>query len=126
MEKLANYHRFPEFNTQAVVSFMNVVNEASRNNLTIEHLNEIDFKIEIEKLQKKYLKKKEKCKSLEKQMEDLFTKIDNQTEEISNLNKKIDNQSEEISNLNKKIDNQSGTICSLESKVIGGLRNDLN
>ena len=150
LEKLANYKRFPEFNTQAVISFMNVVNEASRNNLTAEHLNEIDFKIEIEKLQKKYLKKKEKCKSLEKQMEDLFTKIDNQTEEISNLNKKIDkqskkignqteeicnlnkkidnqskkigNQTEEISNLNKKIDKQSGTICSLESKVIGGLR----
>ena len=31
LEKLANYKRFPEFNTQAVISFMNVVSESSRN-----------------------------------------------------------------------------------------------
>ena len=124
LEKLANYHRFPEFNTQAVISFMNVVNEAYRNNLTAEHLNEIDFKIEIEKLQKKYLKKKEKCKSLEKQMEDLFTKIDNQTEEICNLNKKIDNQSKKIDKQTAKIDkqtkkigNQTEEICNLNKKI---------
>ena len=150
LEKLANYHRFPEFNTQAIISFMNVVNEASRNNLTVEYLNELDFKIEFEKLQKKYLKKKDKCKSMSEEIKDLSKKIDNQTEEIKGLNKKIDNQSakivnqteeidkqskkidnqiEEISNLNKKIDKQtrkidkqSGTICSLESKVIGGLK----
>ena len=49
LEKLANYKRFPEFNTQAIISFMNIVNEASRNNLTTEKLNNIDFKIELEK-----------------------------------------------------------------------------
>ena len=85
LEKLANYKRFPEFNTHAVISFMNVVNEASRNNLTVEKLNNIDFKIELEKLQKKYLKKKNKCKSLEAQVNEMNQNILDLKTEISGL-----------------------------------------
>ena len=101
---------------------MYVVNEATRNNLTIEHLNNMNFEIEFEKLQKKYLKKKDKCRSMSEEIKDLSKKIDNQTEEIKGLNKKIDDQSAKIDKQTRKIDKQSGTICSLESKVIGGLK----
>ena len=85
LEKLANYKRFPEFNTQAVISFINIVNEATRNNLTVEKLNDIDFKIEYEKLQKKYLQKKNKCKSLEKRVEEMDQNILDLKDEIKGL-----------------------------------------
>ena len=71
LEKLANYKKFPEFNTQAVVSFMNIVNEASRTNKTVEIKNQANFEIEVEKLQNMYLKKKEKCKSLKNEIAEL-------------------------------------------------------
>lgn len=85
LEKLANYKRFPEFNTQAVISFINIVNEASRSNLTVEKLNDLDFKIELEKLQKKYLKKKEKCNSLKRKVEEMNQNILDLKDEIKGL-----------------------------------------
>ena len=92
LEKLANYKRFPEFNTQAVISFMNVVNESIRTDNTVEKVNLVNLEIEMEKLKKKYLKKKEKCKSLK-------TKVD----EIKDLQIDVNNKSEIIINQNNEI-----------------------
>lgn len=124
LEKLANYKRFPEFNTQAVISFLNIVSESARTDKSVEKINNLNLELENEKLQKKYLKKKEKCKCLEKRMEDmeelmksvnqsnidLKQEIHNQRTEISGLNNKIDTQS-------KKIDNQTSEIVNLQVKL---------
>ena len=50
LEKLANYHRFPEFNTQAVISFLNTVNKSRKYDKTVEELNVYDLISEIERL----------------------------------------------------------------------------
>ena len=71
LEKLANYKKFPEFNTQAIISFTNIVNESSRTNKTVEIKNQANFEIEVEKLQNMYMKKKEKCKSLKNEITEL-------------------------------------------------------
>ena len=112
LEKLANYKKFPEFNTQAVVSFMNIVNEASRMNKTVEIKNQANFEIEVEKLQNMYLKKKEKCKSLKNEiaelkriMLDVNAKNDKLLSEVSDL--KQDNQVLKHDNqeIQQKLDN---------------------
>ena len=110
IEKLANYHRFPEFNTQAIISFMNTVNESTRSNLTVEKLNKMNLEIEYEKLQKKYMQKKNKCKSMSEEIRDLSKKIDNQTEEISGLK-------QEVKENNFKIDGLQQTIGKVVKNV---------
>ena len=117
LEKLANYHRFPEFNTQAIISFMNVVNESTRNNLTAERLNNLNLEIEFEKLQKKYLKKKNKCKSMSEEIRDLSKKIDNQTEEIKSLNQSNLGLKQEVNSLNQTIEENNSKIDNLNQTL---------
>ena len=112
LEKLANYKRFPEFNTQAVVSFLNVVSESARTNKTVEIKNQANFEIEVEKLQNMYLKKKEKCKSLKNEIAEL-------KELMRNVNQSNIDLKQEISGLHNKIDNQTNEISDLKYKNVG-------
>lgn len=50
LEKLANYHRFPEFNTQAVISFLNATNKSKLYDKTVEEINVHELLSEIERL----------------------------------------------------------------------------
>lgn len=85
IEKLANYKRFPEFNTQEVISFLNVVSESSITDKTEEKINNLNLEIENEELQKK-------CKSLEKELEEIKQEISGLHNKIGTQSKKIDNQ----------------------------------
>lgn len=113
LEKLANYKRFPEFNTQAVISFINIVNEASRNNLTVEKLNDIDFQIELEKLQKKYMQKKEKCKSLKTQINEMNQNILDLKDEIKSLKDESNGFQDEIKGLRSDLNTNSSILSSV-------------
>ena len=118
LEKLANYKRFPEFNTQAVISFMNVVNESIRTDNTVEKVNIVNLEIEMEKLKKKYLKKKEKCKSLK-------TKVDELMNEIKGLRTDVNNKVDEIKDLQLDVNNKSEIIIN-QNNEIKDLQIDLN
>ena len=121
LEKLANYKKFPEFNTQAIISFTNIVNESSRTNKTVEIKNQANFEIEVEKLQNMYMKKKEKCKSLKNEIAELkrimldvnskndylINQNNNLLSEVSDL--KVDNQ-----NLNNKNDKLLSEVSGLK------------
>ena len=106
LEKLANYKKFPEFNTQAVVSFLNIVSESARTDKSVEKINNLNLEFENEKLQKKYLKKKEKCKSLKNEIAELKQLMRNVNQsnidmksEITGLSQQVSNQTNEISDL---------------------------
>lgn len=113
LEKLANYKRFPEFNTQAVISFINIVNEATRSNLTVEKLNDIDFQIELEKLQKKYMQKKEKCKSLERKVEEMNQNILDLKDEIKGLKDESNGFQDEIKGLRSDLNTNTSILSSV-------------
>lgn len=55
LEKLANYHRFPEFNTQAVISFLNGTNKSKLYDKTVEEINVHELLSEIERLKMKMM-----------------------------------------------------------------------
>ena len=106
LEKLANYKRFPEFNTQAVIAFLNIVSESARTDKSVEKINNLNLEFENEKLQKKYLKKKEKCKSLKNEIAELKQLMRNVNQsnidmksEITGLSQQVSNQTNEISDL---------------------------
>ena len=103
LEKLANYKKFPEFNTQEVISFLNAVSEYSRTDKTEEKINNLNLEIENEKLQKK-------CKSLEKELEEIKQEISGLHNKIDTQSKEIDNQTSEIINLQVKLDNKSDQL----------------
>ena len=113
LEKLANYKRFHEFNTQAVISFINVVNEATRSNLTVEKLNDLDFQIELEKLQKKYMQKKEKCKSLERKVEEMNQNILDLKDEIKGLKDESNGFQDEIKGLRSDLNTNTSILSSV-------------
>ena len=124
LEKLANYKRFPEFNTQAVVSFLNIVSESARTDKTVEKINNLNLEFENEKLQKKYLKKKNKCKSLKKELEEIKQLMRNVNQsnldmksEIINQNNQISNQTNEITGLRQEVSDLNYTNKDLSQRI---------
>ena len=93
---------------------MNVVNESIRTDKTVEKVNQIDLEIEMEKLQKKYLKKKEKCKSLETKVDELMIEIKGLRTDVNSKSEIIINQNNEIKDLQLNIDKKSDEIKDLQ------------
>ena len=79
LEKLANYHRFPEFNTQAVISFLNVTNKSKLYDKTVEEINVHELLSEIERLKNenntlkiKLYKKKSRINHIEEKINEVL------------------------------------------------------
>ena len=119
---------------------MNIVSEASRTNKTVEIVNQVNFEIENDKLQKMYLKKKEKCKSLKNEIAEMKQLMNNLNNKVDSL--KLDNQNllqinQEINNkaddlkydnliLNQKIDEHKNALTVVAAQVTRISENTFN
>lgn len=88
LEKLANYHRFPEFNTQAVLSFLNATNKSKLYDKTVEEINVHKLLSEIERLKNendalkiKLYKKKSRINHIEENINDVLMLLKSASDE---------------------------------------------
>ena len=131
LEKLANYHRFPEFNTQAMISFLNATNKSKLYSETVEETNNFELINEIKRLRNELENKNKENEDLKTLNAKILSYVKQQNNKIDNLESTINNQTTEIGGLKSTINNQSNKIDNLESTnqglttEISGLRKDV-
>ena len=87
LEKLASYKSMPEFNTQAMISFLNVTSQAQIGT-SIDSWNLQDFRYEYEKLQKMYLSIRDKYKAKKIENKSLKEEYRELKETLKSMNQK--------------------------------------
>ena len=118
LEKLASYKSMPEFNTQAMISFLNITNKSSQLNETIEGTNKYDLICENERLRIELESKDKRINEMDQIIKDIRATNAKLFEKVDNLNATIKEDNQIITGL--KID------INKNNQIITDLRSDLN
>ena len=118
LEKLASYKSMPEFNTQAMISFLNITNRAKMDGLNVEDLNEYELRYEIKRLQCKNSKLLAKIDILSSQIKNLSNQVQSQTEKMDSDSKMIKSQIETIKSQSSLIVEQTQSIQQFQNKLV--------
>ena len=124
LEKLASYKSMPEFNTQAMISFLNITNKSSQLNETIEGTNKYDLICENERLRIELESKDKRINEMDQIIKDiratnakLFEKVDQDNQLITELRSDINKNNQIITDLRSDLNKNTNALNLVVSNV---------
>lgn len=133
LEKLASYKSFPEFNTQAMISFMNMTNTVHDTGASnLESLNKYEMMDKIKSLMDKNNSLTAKINQMQRTMNSLNINIQelNETNKsLNETNKELHINIQELNSTNNKLRSDIQELNETNQELIDtnqGLRNDIS